>query len=167
MESRAIEYVQTLDDWDLIIDDDGAGEVADIVAIKVTGNVLKVNLIHCKYSSNPPGARVGDLYEVCGQAQKSIIRRRDPQLMMDKLINREKQRQQKHGFSGIIVGDERKLISIAEKVRLLRPDFTITIVQPGVSKAAASDAQLELIASTEKYILDSGGSTPLDVVVSL
>lgn len=166
IQANVIEHLKNTDSWDLIIDDDGAGEVADVVAVKVEGHELKVNLVHCKYSSSAPGARVKDLYEVCGQAQKSIIRRRNPQLMLDKLIGREKRRRQKHGHTGIIIGDERKLVSVAEQAKILKPKFTITIVQPGVSKSSASDAQLELIAATQKYVQDSGGNTPLEVIVS-
>lgn len=166
VQARAIEYVKTLADWDLIIDDDGAGEIADIIAIRIDGNKLHVNLAHCKYShEDSPGARIIDLYEVCGQAQKSILRRRDVQLLMDRLISREKNRR-KDGYSGLIIGDDAKLQSIAEKVRLLEPRFVITIVQPGVSKARVSAQQLELIAASERYIKDSGGSTPLEVIVS-
>jgi hypothetical protein len=166
IQARVIEYIKTLDSWDMIIDDDGAGEVADIVAIKIEGSELIVNLVHCKYSTGQPGARVKDLYEVCGQAQKSIKRRLNQEAMIDKLIHREKNRQRKHGYSGIIAGDESKLMRITDKSRLLRPKFTITIAQPGVSKSLVSDDQLELIASTEKYIKDSGGNTPLIVITS-
>ena len=166
IQARVIEHIKTLDCWDMIIDDDSAGEVADIVALKIEGSELLVNLVHCKYSSGQPGARVEDLYEVCGQAQKSIRRRLDQEAMIEKLIYREKNRQRKYGYSGIIVGDNLKLMRIADKSRLLRPKFTITIAQPGVSKSQVSVEQLELIASTEKYIKDSGGNTPLVVITS-
>ena len=34
---------------------------------------IDVELYHCKYShESTPGQRISDLYEVCGQAQKSI-----------------------------------------------------------------------------------------------
>jgi hypothetical protein len=59
--------------YDMIFDDDGAGEVADVVAIRRVGHNLFIDLFHCKYSSSRSvGARVNDLYEVCGQAQKSV-----------------------------------------------------------------------------------------------
>lgn len=38
-------------DYDVIFDDDGAGEVADIIAMRLSGQTLKVDLYHCKYSS--------------------------------------------------------------------------------------------------------------------
>ena len=56
-----------------LFDDDGPGEVADVVAIRRAGQTLNIELYHCKYSSAAaPGARVHDLYEVCGQAHKSV-----------------------------------------------------------------------------------------------
>jgi hypothetical protein len=61
---------------DLIIDDDGKGEAADVVAVRLSGKGVKrtidVELYHCKYSLGAPRARIDDLYVVCGQAQKSV-----------------------------------------------------------------------------------------------
>jgi hypothetical protein len=55
-----------------IFDDDGPGEIVDVVAIRLTENLVSVTLFHCKFSSGDmPGARVKDLYAVRGQAQKS------------------------------------------------------------------------------------------------
>lgn len=51
IQARVIEHIKTLNSWDMIIDDDGAGEVADIVALKIEGSELIVNLVHCKYST--------------------------------------------------------------------------------------------------------------------
>ncbi|WAH97526.1 DEAD/DEAH box helicase [Arthrobacter sp. MMS18-M83] len=66
-----------IEPWDVVIDDDGSGEIADVVAMRIDEHGLLVRLIHCKYAhSGVPGARVSDLYEVCGQAQKSVMWRR-------------------------------------------------------------------------------------------
>jgi hypothetical protein len=73
---RAITELKT-ENWDVILDDDGSGEIADIVAMRIDAEGLLIRLVHCKYShEDTPGRRVEDLYEVCGQAQKSIIWRR-------------------------------------------------------------------------------------------
>jgi hypothetical protein len=38
------------------------GEIADVVAIRLTENLVSVTLFHCKFSSGDmPGARVKDL----------------------------------------------------------------------------------------------------------
>ncbi|MEV6357283.1 hypothetical protein [Streptomyces hydrogenans] len=59
------------ENFDILLDDDGAGEVADLVGITANDTDITVTLVHCKYSSEPsPGTRVSDLYEVCGQAAR-------------------------------------------------------------------------------------------------
>jgi hypothetical protein len=65
-------------DYVMIVDDDGKGEAADVVAIRFDGDhaapsSINVEFYRCKYSPEAtPGQRIKDLYEVCGQAQKSI-----------------------------------------------------------------------------------------------
>jgi hypothetical protein len=55
-----------------IFDDDDTGEIADVVEIIIDQQDALIRLYHCKYSGgDEPGVRVGDLYEVCGQAIKS------------------------------------------------------------------------------------------------
>ena len=165
IQTKAIEYVDGLDDWDLIIDDDGPGEAADVVALKVSGARLVVNLIHCKFSSSAsPGHRVKDLYEVCGQAIKSVDKMRNPDLLLRNLIRRERNR--RPALNNVIKGDENSLLAILDKVHTLIPDFTITIVQPGVKKVGITAPLLELLAATEVYISDTGGGTKLSVIVS-
>src|SRR5207247_10797847 len=60
--------------YDVIFDDDGSGEAADVVGLRITGGKLAIHLYHCKYSRDGrPGARIDDLYAVFGQAQKSVL----------------------------------------------------------------------------------------------
>ncbi len=149
---RVTDYIKSLLDWDLIIDDDGSGEIADIVALKINGNDLHIHISHCKFSSEDiPGARIEDLYEVCGQAQKSVIWRRNIDVFFKNLIRREKKRVI-NNQNGIIIGDSNLLLSIQDKSRYLIPKLTISIAQPGLSKSKVSSKQLELLASTEVYI---------------
>ena len=152
--------------WEVIIDDDGANELADVVAMQRDGDTLLVQLVHCKYSSGPtPGARIADLYEVCGQAQKSVTRRRDLTQLVPHLLRREKKRQQR-GINGFEVGDSNTLYAIESQLHTFKLNLSIVIVQPGVSATQISDAQLDLLASTEMYVMEVGGAS-LDVVVSM
>ncbi len=138
--------------WDLIVDDDGPGEMADLVALRVEDDKLIIKLVHCKYSSeDTPGARVADLYELCGQAQKSARWRSDIKSVFKHLIRREKKRVA-DGRNGILVGDAGALYNLESQHRALTPDMVIAIVQPGMSKASASDSQLSLLAATEVAI---------------
>ena len=56
------------------------------------GRLLDVVLAHCKFAgADNAGARVGDLYEVCGQAMKSHKARGEVDLVIRKLLRRGKQ----------------------------------------------------------------------------
>jgi superfamily II DNA or RNA helicase len=165
VQARAVQYVESLDEWDVILDDDGPGEAADIVALKINGNRLIGNLIHCKYSgATTAGHRISDLYELCGQAIKSVDKVRNPDLLIKNLIRREKNRRPEQ--NNLLKGDDHALQKILEEHHILIPSFTITIVQPGVKKPEASSDQLELLAATESYISDTGAGTPLKVIVN-
>jgi superfamily II DNA or RNA helicase len=155
-------------EYDLLIDDDGSNEIADIVGLKVTpkGELL-IHLVHCKYSQEPtPGARIEDLYAVCGQAQKSILWRENVERMLTMLINRDSARAQRTGVSGIEVGDGKLLRKLKRRVHLLAPSLSVWIVQPGMSKAAATTNQLQLLAVTELFLKETCAS-PFGVIASM
>lgn len=151
---RAIELLKAERDWDVMIDDDGSGEIADIVAMKLEDNVLTVRLVHCKYAGGgKAGARVGDLYEVCGQTQKSIIwRKQDLEPFFKTLAYRAKKKVDRTGVNPFEVGDLRALFGLRDKAQVASRKMQFTIVQPGLSAAKSSDQQLELLASTETYL---------------
>lgn len=55
--------------FEIIFDDDDAGEAADVIAVQVdeVEERIKVKFYHYKYAKgDSPGHRVSDLYEVCG-----------------------------------------------------------------------------------------------------
>jgi hypothetical protein len=55
--------------YDLIFDSNGAGEIADVVSLRVTNGLARARCIACKYSSRTtPGVRVKDSCEVSGRA---------------------------------------------------------------------------------------------------
>lgn len=162
VQARAIEKVRE-SEWDLVIDDDGSGEMADIVAMRVDGNDLVVQLIHCKYSSgDAPGHRVADLYDVCGQAQKSLRCRRNVPRFFRHLIRREKNRHSRGVPTGFVIGGGETLYELEEKARLLEPRFEIVIAQPGLSKNEASNEQLDLLGATQLYLHETA-FVPLQV----
>jgi len=140
--------------WDIVLDDDGNGEIADVVCLRIDSEGLLVRLVHCKYAHGAaPGARLEDLYEVCGQAQKSIIwRKADMEPFFKTLFQRARRKQQRTGVSPFEVGDARALFALQEKARVMKRRVEIIIVQPGLSAAAANQGQLELLASTEAYL---------------
>ncbi|MGE4284900.1 MAG: DEAD/DEAH box helicase, partial [Clostridia bacterium] len=88
---RLISELKNRNKYKLIFDDDGSGEVADVIAVKEddANNTLLFEFYHCKFSGAPQaGSRVDDLYDVCGQAEKSIKWLSDTNLLVERLINR-------------------------------------------------------------------------------
>jgi hypothetical protein len=151
--------VISLGDWDVVIDDDDTGEIADLVAIPPAGDRMIVALVHCKFSSNEkPGARVDDLYEVCGQAHRSAHHRQHVQEMLDNLIRRERKRAGE-GRTGLLVGDDDTLLGLQDVVRRRRASFRIAIVQPGLSKKKATKNILRLLAVTDVYVSEVAQGT--------
>lgn len=156
IQRRVINYLIDGGGWDIVFDDDGAGEVADVVAMRLEDGRLKVHLFHCKYSSGPvAGARLEDLYEICGQAQKSIRWAEHLGDMLKRLHRREADRLKAGKTSRYELGDQAILIAWINKWRQLRPEFTITLVQPGYSKRKAESEHLELLAATQAYLMDT------------
>ena len=146
-------------DWDVVLDDHGTGEVADIVAMRRDGQDLVVSLTHCKATDGAPGARTEDLYEVLGQAQKSVRFRRKPEQTIQRLIKREQQRVQRGARSGFEKGDAQALYDLQDSARLLSPVFHFAIAQPGLSTSKISDAQRELLGAAEVYIHETAYGT--------
>lgn len=145
---RALERLKQ-EPWDIVLDDDGNGEIADIVALRTDPEGLLVKLIHCKYSHGATaGARVDDLYEVCGQAQKSIMwRRNDLDTLFRVLDDRARKKQKREGVSPFEVGDIRKLYELRDRATVLRRRVEMVIAQPGLSVERASLQQLEGLSS--------------------
>lgn len=83
--------------------------MVDIVALRVEQSELIIRLVHCKYShGDAPGARVADLYEVCGQAQKSIMwRRSDLRPFFKTLEDRARKKLKRPGVNPFEVGTSR------------------------------------------------------------
>jgi len=151
-------YVQEHIMFDVLVDDDGNGEIADLVGLRVCDRELLVTLIHCKYSSAATaGARVEDLYEVCGQAIRSIVRRRRTPLMLALLAQRAGQKQLR-GFQPFEVGGDAALLSVCDKAAQLRPRFEVIVAQPGLSKAQVRDDQLPLLAGVANYLQHTAGA---------
>ena len=152
---RAISELKTeREPWDIILDDDGSGEIADVVALRIDDEGLLIRLVHCKFAHGPGiGARVADLYEVCGQAQKSIMwRRGELRPLFRALDARARRKQKRTGVTPFEVGDIRKLYELRDRSLVLRPRVEMTIVQPGLSASRASTQQLDLLASTQAYL---------------
>ncbi|MFB7379796.1 DEAD/DEAH box helicase [Kitasatospora purpeofusca] len=148
-------YLRASTAFDVLIDDDGPGEAADLVGLQVTdGRYLDVTLVHCKYTKATTGRRIDDLYEVCGQAVRSAKWRRGDVLpLLDHLRDRaQRYMERTNGISPYEIGGSRELIAIRDIARTLRPRFHTVIVQPGLQAGRATHDQLLVLAGAEQYV---------------
>lgn len=162
---RVIQNLVSTDHFSVIFDDDDAGEIADIVSIVDGKDKISVQFYHCKYAhGDNPGARVADLYEVCGQAEKSIKWCQEPPAIIDRLMKRESSRVQSGG-TRFEVGSLRKLREIKNKMRVFPTYIQIFIVQPGIDSTALTDGMLRILSGTASYLMDTY-SVNLQVICS-
>ena len=148
------------EDYDIIYNDDGSGEMADIVTISI-GNLdepIEVGFYHLKYAiDGVVSNRIKNFYEVCGQAQKSLKwKYRDPETFIDHLIKREGRRRERNQ-TRIEKGSIEELETLPRQMkRIKRVRYQIYIVQPALSKQNASDDILRQLGVTANHIKKEG-----------
>lgn len=144
-------------DADTILYDHGTGEIADFVTFKGAGENVDIAFYHCKASGDDnPGARIDDLYEVCGQAQKSVGWA---------LLAALQKRLQFRKNAEFIRGSKEELAALLERAKTMRVRFEIVIVQPGVSRKNLSRAMAETLGATNDHVVHAG-CAPLRVIAS-
>jgi len=164
IQARVIRELIGRGEYRVVFDDDGKGELADVVAVRLVGapdapTGIHLDLFHCKYSgANAAGRRVEDLYEVCGQAQKCISWMTSPERqtdMLDHLLRRDAARSRRSEATRFELGDAELLRSIRDMSQILSLSVRVYIVQPGLSRSNASNAQLELLSVTENHLMET------------
>jgi hypothetical protein len=142
--------------YDVVFDDDDTNEAADIVALRVAMDELVIHFFHCKYSKElKPGARVEDLYEVCGQAQRSVQWRAHVEHLLAHLIKRDVDRVKRINISRFERGSRKTVAKIKRQLPHLHVKSEVFVVQPGVSKEGISTKQLELLGATDTYLMET------------
>lgn len=141
------------DEFDIIINDDDSGEAADLVALKSLPDKIIVSLYHCKYSHGEnPGRRLNDLYEVCGQAQRSVRWKHVGLPYVYKHIKKRESAWQQKGRSRFLKGTIANLENLKNRSRTTPVELQVTIVQPGVLKSSITEEMLKLLGTTELFI---------------
>ncbi|MGW5841075.1 DEAD/DEAH box helicase [Methylorubrum extorquens] len=141
--------------YELIFDGDGSGEVADVVAIRRQGRTLDVELYHCKYSMKPTaGARVDDLYPVCGQAMKSV-RWADPRSRFLHQIRRQEENRRAIGGTRIEVGGRALIDDWLTNRRDFTTRFKVVVVQPGYRRSKADVKHLPILGAVSGYLMST------------
>jgi len=141
----------------IIVYDHGSGEIADFISIAEEGDTTIFSFYHCKGSEGAaPGARLGDVYEVCGQAQKSVA--------WASLSRLERRLHHRRGRV-FVRGNEASLQEMLARAKSRRQHFEIKVVQPGISKAVLSDGMAECLGATNGHLIGVG-IAPLEIITS-
>ncbi len=161
-----IKFLKEKEEYSIIFDDDGSGEIADIVAIRERKNEIVVELYHCKYSSEEtPGARITDLYEVCGQAEKSVFWKASGIELIERLKYREAKRLNNKNISRFELGDMEILGIIQKKMLYKQIKLEIFLVQPGVDSKKVTPDMRVVLGGTSDYCKDTF-SVPVKLICS-
>lgn len=155
-------------DYDIIYDDDNSGEIADVITLKNKGEMILIGLYHLKFAhGGQPSNRIDNLYEVCGQAQKSSNwKYKEAEEFVSHLLRREVKRKGDQESSRILKGDHNTLVKLLKLVKKKVPvSYSISIVQPGISKTNVTDEILTLLGVTDSFLKDRTG-IDLNVIAS-
>lgn len=143
------------EDYDIIYDDDYSGEIADVVTIKLTPDKIKVQMYHLKYASEGKVSNgIKNLYEVCGQAQKSIHwKHKEGKEFINHLLRRETKQRNGNSCSRLEKGDRNDLVKLLNIIKNEIPvEYELFVVQPGFSKESATNEILTLLQVTSSYV---------------
>ncbi|MES2275978.1 MAG: DEAD/DEAH box helicase family protein [Bacteroidota bacterium] len=155
---NSIQYAfirQILNDFQIIYDGDGKGEIADVIGINDSDEAIDVHLFHLKYArGGTVGNNIDNFYQVCGQAQKSVNWKYRPgKDFFDQLFRKLEKKENGLTCSRLIKGSTEQLealLTAAKWTKKMR--FHMAIVQPGMAKANVSDDIRLLLGTTAHYL---------------
>ncbi len=147
-------FEQLAHEFDLVFNDDGSGEAADLVCLRdIDEATICLCLVHCKGAH---GAQVsGDIrnfYTVCGQAQKSVAVKHAGMNTLYHDLKRRHDIWAREGASRFLKGDLKQLVYFKEKARRATVTFEMILIQPGASARAIPTDALRLLGTTELYL---------------
>ena len=152
--------------FDIVFDDDSAGEAADLVCLKEEHDHIRLALVHCKFSGgDTPGERVKDVVEVCSQAVRSAKWKWKFRDLCRHITGREKRLAKDNRLSRFLSGrpaDLNRFVKIS-RFKEIRPE--ILIVQPGLSQQNRTTEQSAVLASTLAYLKQTIG-VDLEIICS-
>lgn len=146
-------------DFQIIYDDDGRGEIADIIGINDSTDVIDIHLYHLKYALHGQvGNNIDNFYQVCGQAQKSLKwKHKEGREFFNHLFKRKTKTLNGVSCSRIVKGTEDDLENLLNQAKYTKPmNFHIYIVQPSLSKEDASNDILLLLGNVHHYLATVG-----------
>lgn len=156
------------DGFQIVYDDDGKGEIADIIGINDTGDVIDIHLFHLKYAlKGEVNNNIDNFYQVCGQAQKALKwKHKDGREIFTHLFKRKTKTLNGNSCSRIIKGTEDDIENLLEQAKWTKAvRYHMYIVQPSLSKANASDDILLLLGNVQ-HCLATVGNIDLTIYAS-
>lgn len=152
--------------FEVIFDDDTAGEAADLVCLKEEADHIRLALVHCKFSGGQSaGERVHDVEQVCSQAVRSSKWKWKFKDLCRHVVTRERKLAKPYRPSRFLVGCIRDLNRFAKMSRFKEIRTEIVIVQPGLSQSRCTNDQAAVLAAAHSYLKETIG-VDLDVVCS-
>ncbi len=136
----------------IVFNDDNSGESADIVAIFHQDNLIRFELIHCKYSKQTAGSRLKDLFEVCGQAIVSLRYKWKPEELLKHMERRD--------GAGVLkgkrfyYGDRTEVDKIRKALRYTNVKFEFAVAQPGVKTSEINDEMMNFLGSIYSTVVE-------------
>jgi len=152
--------------FDVVFDDDAAGEAADLVCLKEEEDHIRLVLAHCKFSHDlQAGARVSDVVEVSSQAVRSAKWKWKFKDLCRHLAAREKRLAKPGRSTRFMTGNPGMLNRFAKTSRFKSIKPEILIIQPGISESSISTDQSIILGAAMTYLKETIG-VDLDVICS-
>lgn len=148
-------FQKIAESYDIIFNDDGAGEIADLVAIREAPDHIAVDLYHCKYCSSGqrPGARVDDAYVVTGQASRSAKWLHKGPALFQRLLERYSAGDG-GGMQRLLKGTPQQIDVLRLKAVDIEMRMGFFIVQPAFSIASVSGSVMTVLGTSYMYLRD-------------
>jgi superfamily II DNA or RNA helicase len=152
--------------FDVVFDDDAAGEAADIVALKEETDHIRLALVHCKFSGGATaGERVKDVTEVCAQAVRSAKWKWRFRDLIRHVLGREVRLASEQRGTRFLRGHTSNLNRFVKVSRFKEIRAEILIVQPGISVESRTGDQNMVLAAAMTYLKETIGAD-LDIICS-
>ncbi|MFW7247483.1 DEAD/DEAH box helicase [Enterobacter sp. BNK-34] len=152
----AEEYIKS--NYDIVFDDDSAGEAADLICLQEKDAEIYLVMIHCKFSgAQTTGERIKDAVEVCSQAVRSAKWKWRFADLCRHLIGREERLKTISRPTRFLKGNLSKLNEIQRQNRFKPIIANIIIVQPGLSVTKRSEDQDMVLAAAITYLKETIG----------
>jgi superfamily II DNA or RNA helicase len=144
---------QVADGFDVVFDDDAAGEAADLVCLKEEADHIRLALLHCKFAGgDTPGGRVKDAVEVASQAVRSARWKWRFKDLCRHVVSRDRRLAGLGRPSRFLAGRPADVKRLEKLARLKEVRAEIAIVQPGLSRRDRTPDQEAVLAAAAGYL---------------